>query len=73
VTATERLRALVKAKMGNHVCPSCGGEHSAMALRDVTALTGVSASTLSRFLNGKGIDSETFDALDAWTREEARP
>lgn len=72
MSATALLRSKLKVRMGTHRCSECGSEHvTGMSLRQVTAETTVSAATLSRFLNGKPIDSDTFDRLDAWVNAPA--
>jgi Bacterial regulatory proteins, lacI family len=66
ITVTQAIREGVRLIMFGVPCPTCGHTGQAMTLRDVGTLTGVSAATLSRFLNGRGIDSDTLDRLYEW-------
>ncbi|HLZ64371.1 MAG TPA: helix-turn-helix transcriptional regulator [Ktedonosporobacter sp.] len=43
-----------------------------LSLRDAAKHSGVSASTLSRLVNGETPDMETFAALVSWLRADAR-
>lgn len=52
----DELAAMVKAKL----------DQQGLKLRDAATLTGVSAATLSRVLNGKLPDTKTFAALVRW-------
>lgn len=52
----DELAAMVKAKL----------DQNGLKLRDAATLTGVSAATLSRVLNGKLPDTKTFAALVRW-------
>lgn len=63
-TPTEVLREKVRAKMG--ACPTCGKNR--LSLRDAAAQVGspTNATILLRFLDGKTINSDTFDRLSAW-------
>lgn len=70
MTASERLRLMVRGKMARSVCEACG-QGKRMSLRDVGEASGSNAPTISRFLNGESIGSDTFDRLSAWV-EEAR-
>lgn len=64
LTVTESVREGLRIIMTGVPCPSCGNPPpKVMTLRDVGRQTGASASTLSRFLNGRGIDSDTLDRL----------
>lgn len=61
-TPTEQLRAQVKHQVA---CPVCG---RGMGLRKAAEQSGVGASVLSRFLAGRAISSDTFDALAIWVK-----
>lgn len=65
ISVTQTVREGLRIVMsGVAPCPLC---HllppAALTLRDVANETGVSASTLSRFLSGRGIESDHLDRL----------
>ena len=68
LTVTQSVREGVRLVMFGVPCPMCGNTGKAMTLREVGEATGSSASTLSRFLNGHSIDSDTLDRLYEWVQ-----
>jgi transcriptional regulator with XRE-family HTH domain len=48
------------------VCPTCKRASSDLSLRDVAAATGVSFSTVGRFLRGRAVNSFALDAIEAF-------
>jgi len=66
LTVTQSIREGLRIIMYGVPCPTCGRTGKALTLREVGAPTGTSASTLSRFLHGASIDSDTLDRLYEW-------
>ncbi len=65
LTATERLRALVRDRMTRE-CSECG-HVKRISLIAAEKETGVDSTVLHRFLAGGSINSDTLDALERWT------
>ena len=66
ITVTETVRSGLGIVMHGVPCPTCGNTGKGMTLREVAGQVKVSPSTLSRFLNGRSIDSDTLDRLYEW-------
>jgi hypothetical protein len=69
MTPTERLRALVRDRLTVE-CSRCG-HVKRRTVRDASGESGVPFTVIYRFLTGKPITSDTFDALTKWV--EWRP
>ena len=68
-SVTEMVREGLRIVMDGSLCPTCHNPVSTrVPLRDVGAAIGVSASTLSRFLRGSSIDSDTLDRIYEWVQ-----
>ena len=66
--ASERLREQLRETLQIRRCECCGQTlpDSAVSLRAASAGSGVPIASLSRFLNGGAVNSDTFDLIDAW-------